>query len=398
MPEGDLLMPMYGRFKGDGQHRVYLTRSIDQGRTWSNYASIAYAPHDPNPQLPGWYNGYTEPSVVLLPNGQLHAMIRAQYAHYPGEYRPMDVCWSSDRGKTWTKPTLTKPQLMNICPKLEVLDNGVVACEYGRPGLHVAFSLDNGRTWRDRVSLTQLPANIISGQFDMVKTGPNRLLVVGSDGEGTKVWPITVERVKVSPASLVLTGKVTDEQGMPIVGATVERGPNRYALDAWQESDALDQWNGPLTLGVPELNYQSIREENAYPTVKTDEQGQFRFESVGLEEYVLTVEAPGFAPQHRHINVRPDIQPQIFSLKPGRSVRGQVVDDQGKVVPGACVLLDKWHTHTDTDGYFHWSVEEPLPSTVTALIHKKYSGVYGVLEETFLLSRIEQEPIVLPRK
>ena len=45
-----------------------------------------------------------------------------------------------------------------------VLDNGVVACAYGRPGFHVAFSTDNGHTWRDRISFSHRGEPIILGQ------------------------------------------------------------------------------------------------------------------------------------------------------------------------------------------------------------------------------------------
>ena len=239
IPNGNLLMPMYGGLKGDRPdiHRSYLVRSTDLGRTWLYHASIDYTPEDPNPELPGQYVGSGEPSVALLPNGQLLAMLRKQLAHSPGEYKPLYVCWSNDLGKTWTKPTPTRPHLMNIQPTLQVLDNGVVAAEYGRPGCYVAFSLDNGHTWQDRITLSDLPIDVITGQFDMEKAGPNKLVVVGNDEEGTKVWPITVERVKVSPARVALTGWVLAGQGDPdpMVGAKVELSPNRYALDSWLE-------------------------------------------------------------------------------------------------------------------------------------------------------------------
>ena len=88
---------------------------------------------------PGQYLGYAEPSIELLPDGQMICVMRTQYSHLPGEYRPLHVSWSSDLGKTWTKPIPTRPHLMNIAPKLIVLENGVVALEYGRPGFHVAF-------------------------------------------------------------------------------------------------------------------------------------------------------------------------------------------------------------------------------------------------------------------
>ena len=259
LDNGDLLAPMYGVFKGDTKSRVVLSVSSDRGHKWRYYATVATGARDPNPDLPGQYLGYGEPSIELLPNGQMICVMRTQYSHLPGEYRPMSVSWSNDRGRTWTRPIPTKPHLMNIAPKLIVLENGVVALEYGRPGFHVAFSIDNGHTWQDRVSLSHLPEPMITGQFDMAKAGPNKLVAIGNDGEGTKVWPIKVERVKVSPAHGSLDGRVLDQQGNPIVGAKVERSPNRYTADDWLEDPTtLDPWGhgSPLTVGSPKLGYR----------------------------------------------------------------------------------------------------------------------------------------------
>ena len=195
MPDGEsLLMPMHGCFEGDDSNRLraYLVRSSDQGRTWFYYATVANEPVDPNPELPRVYAGGHEPSVALLPNGQMLAMLRVQY--YPiGGYRSMYTAWSDDMGLTWTTPIPADPYLYSISPTLQVLDNGVVACEYGRPGFHVAFSTDNGHTWPDKITFEDGSEPRITGQFDMVKVGPNKLVAVGTDAEGTKVWPITVE-------------------------------------------------------------------------------------------------------------------------------------------------------------------------------------------------------------
>ena len=164
---------------------------------------MASVQKDPHLELPGMYAGACEPSVALLPNGQLLAVLRMQDAHFPGEYKPLYVCWSDGLGKTWTQPTPIRPHLMNSQPTVFVLDNGVVALEYGRPGCHVAFSLDNGRTWQDRVSFSKFvtgpgrlkktpeapatgPGPSVTGQFDMVKVGKNGLVVIGNDEEGTK--------------------------------------------------------------------------------------------------------------------------------------------------------------------------------------------------------------------
>ena len=129
--------------------------------------------------------------------------------------------------------------------------------------------------------------------------------------------------------------------------ATVERSPNRYYLDAWLEhATELDPWKAtPMTIGSPVLGYRSIRKEHGHPTVQTDSQGGFRFEQVKIGEYVLTVEADGYAPQSRNIKAGPESGSQQFDLKSGRKVQGRVVDDIGQPVPGACVVLNLWHVH-----------------------------------------------------
>ena len=401
LPSGVLLATLYGNFKGDAQYRTMIVRSADNGRTWQFHASVAYSPKDPDPDLIGSYCGYCEPSLALLSDGQLLCIMRTQGTHYPGEYRPLYQSWSKDLGKTWTRPLPSKPHLMNISPTLAVLDNGVVVCQYGRPGFHVAFSLDNGHTWQDRVSFSNLPCGVITGQFDIVKSGPNRLLAIGNDAGGTKIWPIAVQRVKVSQTHAVLKGRVLNQQGNAIAGAIVERSPNRYALESWLEDRTkLDPWKAgvPMTVGSPVLGYSSIQKHHGHPTVQTDAQGRFQFDSVKLGEYVLTVEADGYAPQSRNAKAGPGAEPQEFRLKPGRKVRSRVVDSTGRPVPGACVVLNNWHVHADRAGFFHWSVEAPLPKQVEVNAYHLHYGHYGSLKKTLSISQIESRPIMLPGK
>ena len=297
---------------------------------------------------------------------------------------------------------------MNISPTLATLDNGVVACQYGRPGFHVVFSLDHGHTWQDRISFSYQIEPALTGQFDLIKAGPNNLVAIGNDADGVKVWPITVERLKVSPARVALTGRVVDEQGHPIAGALVERGPNRYSVDDWVV-DPLG-WDKRVRHGnghldritpieyLPQLSYRSIQKLNGYPTARTDEQGRYVFEDVDLGEYVLTVEGDDYAPQHRHVNVRPQPNPVDFTLKSGQLVRGQVVGTAGQPIGGVCVVLNQWHCHTDPQGYFNWSVEAPVPQQVTLQVYKKYNSQYETLETTVALSQLESRPITLKHK
>ena len=71
-------------------------------------------------------------------------------------------------------------------------------------------------------------------------------------------------------------------------------------------------------------------------------------------------EADGYAPQHQHIKLGLEAETQEFRLNLGRKVCNRVVDDKGKPVPGACVVLNRWHCHTDPQGYYHWSAEAPV--------------------------------------
>ena len=129
--------------------------------------------------------------------------------------------------------------------------------------------------------------------------------------------------------------------------------------------------------------------------MQTDAQGRFRFDSVKLGEYVLTVEADSYAPQHRHIKIQPRPQKQQFRLKAGRKVCHRVVDNRGRPVPSACVVLNRWHVHTDLAGFFHWSVEVPLPEQVEISVYKRYSGQYEKLNATVPFSELERQPIIL---
>lgn len=85
-------------------------------------------------------------------------------------------------------------------------------------------------------------------------------------------------------------------------------------------------------------------------------------------------------------------------MKTGRNVCSRVVDSTGRPVPGACVVLNKWHVHTDRVGFFHWSVEAPLPKQVEIRVYKRWSSQYETVKKTVSFGRIEREPIILPCK
>ena len=128
MPDGRLLATMYGYFKGDdvpyksamltayiarlkeegrldeapvsspdtiegfNKTRTIVLASDDRGTSWDYLATVAYDPSIGE-------ESFCEPSMVLLPDGDLFCIMRTGYTH-----DPMYLCWSSDGGRTWTKP------------------------------------------------------------------------------------------------------------------------------------------------------------------------------------------------------------------------------------------------------------------------------------------------------
>ena len=68
------------------------------------------------------------------------------------------------------------------------------------------------------------------------------------------------------------------------------------------------------------------------------------------------------------------------------------------MVGGACVVLNRWHIHTDPHGFFHWSLEAPVPQQVAMKAYKRYSNQYEELETTVALSQLESQPIVLKNR
>ena len=96
--------------------------------------------------------------------------------------------------------------------------------------------------------------------------------------------------------------------------------------------------------------------------------------------------------------MRPQPKPVDFTLKPGQLVRGQVVGAAGQPMGGVCVVLNQWHCHTDQQGYFNWSAEDPVPQEVMLHVYKKYHKQYETLETTVTLLHLPSHSITLKDK
>lgn len=113
--------------RGFPERQTHLFRSTDLGRTWKHHARVGSG---------------GEPAVARLSESEWLCIARPD-AHMSNLVQHR----SRDGGTTWqVERTLEEGSVM---PDLVHMQNGVLACSYGRPVSGIMFSLDGGRTWRD---------------------------------------------------------------------------------------------------------------------------------------------------------------------------------------------------------------------------------------------------------
>jgi photosystem II stability/assembly factor-like uncharacterized protein len=153
LPDGTLLSTLYGKRSGESKYRSGLIRSTDGGETWEYFADIAYDPNAPE-------EGYCEPAMILLADGDLLTMLRT------GSGLPMFQTRSTDGGKTWNTPEAVMDHGVN--PDLCLMKNGVLVCSYGRPHAGIMFSYDGtGTKWEDAQDLYRGPGSHYTTVFEL---------------------------------------------------------------------------------------------------------------------------------------------------------------------------------------------------------------------------------------
>ncbi|MHB1455645.1 MAG: sialidase family protein [Armatimonadota bacterium] len=126
LKDGSALLAVYGGDADEVNTQIAVFNSKDSGKTWKLLSTIK-TDHE-----------MSEPSVAQLNDGRLVLMTRPEG----------DICWSSDGGKTWTKPVSFGMRMYE--PGLLLLKDGTLLClhgSYGAGGLRVIFSRDGGKTW-----------------------------------------------------------------------------------------------------------------------------------------------------------------------------------------------------------------------------------------------------------
>ena len=126
LKDGSMLLAVYGSPKQGMPEQVGVFRSTDSGQTWQ-LLSVVKSNHE-----------MSESGLAQLPDGRLVMITRPEG----------DITWSSDGGRTWTKPMTFGMRMFE--PGLLMLRDGTLLClhgSYGAGGFRAIFSGDGGQTW-----------------------------------------------------------------------------------------------------------------------------------------------------------------------------------------------------------------------------------------------------------
>lgn len=237
LANGDLIamFPIGEAFESADQ-LVHLTRSPDQGKTWSK----------PQPIHPQASRGLGSLKPTLLKDGSLVAIGYIFYHPDPetlanprtGGLPPGEslISTSTDQGKTWSKPARlvhNRPEVLELSgPAIQIQNGDLLAIGYPmlpwdgkRPSGTVGVllrSVDNGRTWDDRTLYFKHPT-ISPLEARLCQLSDGRIVAI--------VWALDETSGKCHPNQVVVSGDQGKTWTDPIDTGVEAQASNLIALD-----------------------------------------------------------------------------------------------------------------------------------------------------------------------
>ena len=138
--DGILSLSVYGCYSDEDTARrsdcCGLIRSRDGGESWGDFSETAY-------DEAGHEIAYNEMDFLPLADGAWLAVARTEWrSHHAGEASSSSVCFSPDRGRSWSRPEFA---FVGAVPDLCHLPDGGVVC--ATSGSKIRFTYDGGHTW-----------------------------------------------------------------------------------------------------------------------------------------------------------------------------------------------------------------------------------------------------------
>ena len=157
--------------------------SDDNGESFEFRSTIVY---EPSPDADAYHavrDGFTEPNIAFLPNGDIICLLRTQDGHANG---PTYITRSTDNGYTWEKPEIFDD--IGVWPELVTLPCGVQLAAYGRPGVYVRATNDPiAKKWDNRITVLEPEGDFINSccNVSLLVTGKNTAAIAYSHFK----WP-----------------------------------------------------------------------------------------------------------------------------------------------------------------------------------------------------------------
>ncbi|MGD0388343.1 MAG: carboxypeptidase regulatory-like domain-containing protein [Tepidisphaeraceae bacterium] len=183
----------------------------------------------------------------------------------------------------------------------------------------------------DEIGLTAWDYQHVTGDYWQ----PEPFTPVSKLYDGTAVF--TLRR------GVTVDGVVVNPQGVPVSGASVALGQQRFS-------------------------------SNAIPAENTDASGHFSYQFDPGQQVMLTIQAKGFAPQLKRFAMGQQKQSLNIQLSGPHRITGMVVNASGNPVPNARIDVQSWqgtngaitaNFQTDAAGRFHWNDAPAEPVTVS---------------------------------
>ncbi len=201
-PDGNFWGVCYQFFLDDADGKVrfqpFFVVSEDSGETFTFRSTI---PYRPDPSADSHYatrDGFSEPQIAFLPNGNVICLMRTQDYNGNG---PMYYAVSMDNGYTWTEPKVFSK--LGVLPQLVTLNSGVTLATYGRPGVFLRTTSDpNGLQWEEEITI--LDHEYTCAYTSMLAISDTEVLLAYSDfiypdAEGVPHKTVLVRKIEIVP-------------------------------------------------------------------------------------------------------------------------------------------------------------------------------------------------------
>ncbi len=161
---------------------------------------------------------------------------------------------------------------------------------------------------------------------------------------------LSQKAVSVLKRGITMEGTVLDMQGQPIMNARVSQSSNKCS--------------------------------SVNPRMKTGSDGRFEFKHSRPGETILTIQAGGYAPELMKLTLTQETPPRTYYLEAGKTIRGKIVDVNGKPVAGAEIGINSWRGYrslqweekTKEDGTFRW-IEAPSDEVAMYVSREGYMSI-----------------------